>query len=74
MVCRPPGSNPPFPATWIALRLGLFVLHTAWLPTDLLTYSRRLQLPMPLGMGLQVTPGEHFLGVMQPTARFRPKL
>jgi hypothetical protein len=33
------------------------------LSTNLLLFSRRLQLPIPLSMDLLLTPGEHAFGV-----------
>jgi hypothetical protein len=44
-------------------KIGLFVLSRSPLATNLPLFSRLLQLPIPLGMDLLLTPGEHVLSV-----------
>jgi hypothetical protein len=52
----------PFLSIRPARRLGLFRSSRDLLPTNLPLFSRFIQLSMPLGMDLLLTPGEHALG------------
>ena len=70
----PLSSRAPFTDLWVALDhrsaderqrdagfsySGPKAYHAALLPTNLPLLSRRLQLPIPLGVDLLLTPGQH---------------